>query len=203
MDNYRRHRDPEGVVIALYPPRREYEGRSMAELARELGCDPAEVAIRLYQEGEGSIITHAMKEEDVELIARHPLVSVGSDGSSLSAEGVLSTGKPHPRSYGTNPRFLARFVRERRLVSLEEGVRKMTSLPASRLGLTRRGRIAPGYWADLVIFDRDAVEDTATFKEPHQYPKGIPFVVVNGTLVVENGQFTGRMPGRVLRRWDD
>ena len=146
------------------------------------------------------VIGYAMQEADVELIARHPLIAVGSDGSSLSAKGPLSIGKPHPRNYGTNSRYLARFVREKKLVSLEEAIRKMTMLPASRLGLARRGRIASGYWADLAVFDFDTVEDTATFVEPHSYPRGVSHVIVNGVLVIGNGEFTGKTPGRLLRR---
>jgi len=112
-------------------------------------------------------------------------------------------GKPHPRSYGTNPRFLAQFVRQRRLMSLPEAVRKMTTLPASRLGLTRRGRLAPGYAADLVVFDPDTIADTATFEAPHSYPTGVAHVAVNGVLVVENGSFTGHTPGKVIRNFGD
>jgi N-acyl-D-amino-acid deacylase len=195
--------DARGTVIARFVPEPRYEGMSLAAIAEELGCDPAEAAIRLYERRDGQVILHAMREDDVETFAAHPLIAVGSDGSSLAAEGVLAAGKPHPRSYGTNPRFLARFVRERRLVSLEEAVRKMTTLPAGRLGLTRRGRLAPGYAADLVVFDPAAVADTATFEAPHRYPEGIAHVAVNGVLVVEDGAFTGRTPGRVIREFGD
>ena len=110
---------PETVVIARYVPAPNYEGMSMLQIGQELSCGPAEAALRLYRQGDGQVIIHMMGEPDVETIARHPLISVGSDGSSLSAEGILSVGKPHPRSYGTNPRFLARYVREKRVVSLE------------------------------------------------------------------------------------
>lgn len=194
---------PEGIVIARFVPQPELEGRTMVQIADALGCDPAEAALRLYERGEASVIAHAMRESDVETIAKHPLIAVGSDGSSLSAQGVLSVGKPHPRNYGTNPRVLAQFVRERRLVSLEEAVRKMTLLPASRLGLTRRGRLVPGFAADLVVFDPATVSDTATFEAPHRYPTGIPHVVVNGVPVIEQGEFTGQTPGKVIRGFDD
>jgi N-acyl-D-amino-acid deacylase len=194
---------PEGVVIARFVPDPALEGLHMAQIADNLKVDPAEAVLRLYERGEASVIAHAMQESDVETIARHPLISVGSDGSSLSASGVLSVGKPHPRSYGTNPRFLARFVRQGQLLSWAEAVRKMTLLPASRLGLTRRGRLAPGYAADLVVFDPNTVADTATFAAPHSYPTGIPHVVINGVPVIEHEAFTGQTPGKVIRGFRD
>jgi N-acyl-D-aspartate/D-glutamate deacylase len=194
---------PEGVVIARFVPDPSLEGKNMGQIAETLHCDPAEATLRLYERGEASVIAHAMQEADVETIARDPWVAVGSDGSSLSASGLLSVGKPHPRSYGTNPRYLARFVRQRQLVSLPEAVRKMTLLPATRLGLTRRGRIAPGFAADLVVFDPATVADTATFEAPHSYPTGIPHVVVNGVVVIENHAFTGQTPGKVIRGFGD
>ena len=193
----------EGVVIARFVPDPNLEGQNMAQIAGTMRCDPAEAAMRLYERGEASVIAHAMQEADVEAIARHPWVAVGSDGSSLSASGLLSVGKPHPRSYGTNPRYLARFVRQRQLLSLPEAVRKMTLLPATRLGLTRRGRIAPGFAADLVVFDPETVADTATFEAPHSYPTGIAHVAVNGVLVIEHGAYTGQTPGKVIRGFHD
>ncbi len=194
---------PEGVVIARFVPDPHFEGLNMAQIADELGCSAAEAALSLYEQGDGQVVIHMMHDADVEMIAGHPLIAVGSDGSSLSTDGVLSVGRPHPRSYGTNPRFLARFVRERSVVSLEEAVRKMTLLPASRLGLSRRGRIAPGFAGDIVVFDPGTVADTATFDAPHSYAIGIPHVAVNGKLVVESGEFTGLTPGKVIRDFGD
>jgi N-acyl-D-amino-acid deacylase len=198
-DIYKHNRDPAGVVIARFTPDAHFEGMNMLQIADELRCEPSEAALRLYDQGDGQVIIHMMQEPDVEIIAGSPLVSIGSDGSSLSTSGILAVGQPHPRSYGTNPRFLARYVREKGVVSLPEAIRKMTMLPASRLGLTRRGRIAPGMVADLVVFDPDTVADTATFEAPHSYATGIPHVAVNGTLVIENEEFTGATPGQVVR----
>jgi len=202
-DRYPDFGGPEVVVISRFVPEERFEGMNMAQVAQDLGCGPGEAALRLYERGEAGVINHMMSDEDVDTFAGHPLVSVGSDGESLSTEGLLSAGKPHPRSYGTNPRFLSDFVRERGVVSLEEGIRKMTSLPASRLALTRRGRIAPGFAGDIVAFSPDEIADTATFAEPHSYPVGIPHVVVNGEVVIENGEFTGAGPGLVLRDFGD
>lgn len=201
--NFAKWSDPEGMTIARFVPDTHFEGMNMVQIAAALGCDPAEAALRLYERAEAAVIARAMQDTDVATIASHPLIAVGSDGSSLAADGVLAVGKPHPRSYGTYPRFLAQFVRQRRLVSLPEAVRKMTTLPASRLGLTRRGRLAPGYAADVVVFDPDTIADTATFAAPHSYPTGVAHVAVNGVLVVENGAFTGRTPGKVIRHFHD
>jgi dihydroorotase/N-acyl-D-amino-acid deacylase len=127
---------------------------------------------------------------------RHPQTMIASDGR-LTRPG---DGHPHPRWYGTFPRVLARYVRERRVLTLEDAIHKMTGMPAATLRLADRGRILAGARADLTIFDADAVVDRATFEAPHQYPTGIPYVIVNGTLAVDGGRFTGARAGRVLRR---
>ena len=200
--NYQRRGGAEKIVVANYPPNTRFEGMSLVQIAEELKCDPMEAAIRLYRESETPVIAHSLVEPDVEVIAGGRWVAVGSDGSSLKTEGALSVGKPHPRSYGAFPRFLARYVRDSQIVTLEEAVRKMTLLPASRLGLTQRGRIAPGMWADLVVFDPANVADTATFEAPHSYAVGIPHVVVNGVPVIRDGAFTEATPGKVLCDFD-
>lgn len=201
--NFQRRGGSDMIVIANFAPDRSLEGKSLAEIAKARGFSPMSTAIHLYQEAEATVIMHSLQEEDVEEIAGGRWVAVGSDGNSVSAEGVLSAGKPHPRSYGTFPRFLARYVRENKVVSLAEAIRKMTSLPASRMGLTNRGRIAPGMWADLAIFGPETVTDTATFEAPHSYATGIPYVVVNGVTVIKNGEFSGATPGRLLRKFED
>lgn len=141
-----------------------------------------------------------MSEENVALGLRHPQVMLGSDGEGRAAEGPYAVGKPHPRNYGSCPRFLGRYVRERRILPLEEAVRKMTSLPAAKLGLRDRGLLRPGAFADVVVFDPETVADTATFADPHRYPSGIPWVLVNGQPVIAEGRHTGARPGRVVTR---
>lgn len=135
----------------------------------------------------------------MKLALRQPWVAVGSDGSALATEGPLRAGVPHPRNFGTFPRVLGKYVREERVLPLEEAIRKMTSLPASTLDLPDRGTIAPGAWADLVIFDPATVADRATFEQPFAYPVGIASVIVNGQVVLDEGTHTNARPGRILR----
>ncbi len=131
-------------------------------------------------------------------VLSHRLSMVGSDSSALAPYGVLGKGKPHPRTYGTFPRILGRYVRKERILTLENAIRKMTSLPAQKLKLKDRGLVREGMWADLVIMDPKRVIDQATYQKPHQYPKGIEYVLVNGKLVIEHGEHTKALPGRVL-----
>jgi len=192
----------EGIVIAGCPARPAYEGRSLADIATERGAPPAETVIDVLREAraDADMILFMMSEENVALGLRHPQVMLGSDGEGRAAEGPYAVGKPHPRNYGSCPRLLGHYVRERRILPLEEAVRKMTSLPAAKLGLRDRGLLRPGAFADVVVFDPETVADTATFADPHRYPSGIPWVLVNGQPVIAEGRHTGARPVPVVTR---
>lgn len=177
------------------------EGRALHDWAVERGLEPtfengARLVIEAVQRGGVSAIYHVLDDADVERIMRHPQTMIASDGR-LTQPGE---GHPHPRWYGTFPRVLGTYVREKGVLSLEEAVHKMTGMPAARLGLADRGRLAEGMVADLVVFDPARVADRATFQDPHQYPEGIEQVLVAGEAVVSDGRFTDARPGRVLRR---
>jgi N-acyl-D-amino-acid deacylase len=185
-----------------YEAHRGFQGKRIAEIAREMGVEPAEAILELIDKAEGmtSAVYFGMREEDVELALSQPWVTIGSDGTALSPEGILARAHPHPRSYGTFPRVLGRYVRERKVLSLEQAVHKMTGLPAERLGLQDRGVVAIGKKADLVVFDPVTITDLATFERPHQLATGVRWLVVNGEVVLDEGRHTGARPGRVLRR---
>ncbi|MET1102044.1 MAG: D-aminoacylase [Pyrodictiaceae archaeon] len=186
------------VVIALSMTHPEAEGKSIEELAKEWGVDPVEAIVRLLvdDKGQTTAIYHTLHEGDVIDAISSPFVAIGSDGSVQR----YGKGRPHPRSYGTFPRVIARYVKELKTISLPEAIRKMTSLPARKLRLWDRGLIRPGMKADIVVFDYYYIRDTATFENPHSYPKGIEYVVVNGAVAVEEGRLTRVMSGRLLRR---
>jgi N-acyl-D-amino-acid deacylase len=188
------------IVISGCPVTPRYEGRTIAEIAAERGQPESEAVIDLLREvrAEADMILFMMSEDNVALGLRQPWVMIGSDGEGRAAEGPYSTGKPHPRNYGTCPRLLGHYVRERGVVPLAEAIRKMTSLPAAKLRLRDRGQLRPGAFADVVVFDPATVADAATFTDPHRYPRGIPWVLVNGRPVVAGGRHTGARPGRVL-----
>lgn len=177
-------------------------GRSVAEIAAGRGVEPVDALLGILVEEEGSVgyIGHAMSPGNVEMVLAHPLVMVGSDGSSMAPVGEAARSRPHPRSYGTFPRVLGHYCRERGLFDLPTAVKKMTSMPADQVGIPDRGRIARGMQADLVVFDPVTVRDEATFEDPHRFPVGIHHVLVNGELVVRNGEHTGARPGAVIRR---
>ena len=176
-------------------------GRRLGDGAREAGEEPFAMALRLLREERGSVgmIGFGMSEENTARILSHPLGMVCSDGSVFAPSGPLSEGSPHPRSYGTFPRVLGYYVREQGVMPLETAIHKMTGLPARKIQLQDRGVIRPGAYADLVAFDPDTIRDTATFTDPHQYPRGINLVVVNGRITVQGGEMTGTLAGRPIR----
>jgi N-acyl-D-aspartate/D-glutamate deacylase len=189
------------MVVSEYAPDQSLEGRTLTEIAQLKGSTEFDTAVQLLRDSGGnvSMIFHTLEEEDIETIFRQQFVMVGSDGSALAPYGKLAAGYyPHPRNYGCFPRVLAEFVRRRKLVTLEEAVRKMTSLPAARFGLQDRGLLRPGYRADITVFDPTRVSDKATFAQPQAYPEGVVAVFVNGEMVVDGGEHTGRRPGKVL-----
>jgi N-acyl-D-aspartate/D-glutamate deacylase len=147
---------------------------------------------------EGGTITgmfHTMSEADVRTVMKQPWVAIASDGSAINLE---ADGLPHPRSYSTNPRVLGHYVRDEKVLTLEDAVRKMTTLPAQVLGLRDRGQIREGFAADIVLFDPGKVSETNTFEKPKSYPMGIPYTIVNGVLVIDGGKHTGARPGKPL-----
>jgi N-acyl-D-aspartate/D-glutamate deacylase len=193
----------DNVVLAnaRNPANARYNGKNLTEIARDMGKEPADAAFDLVAQGQGRVtaIYHMMSEQDVETALRFPWTSIGSDsGASAETGAADAIGLPHPRAYGNFPRLIARYVRERRVLTLEDAIRKMTSWPATRLHLDHRGGIKEGLWADAVIFDYDKVQDRSTYTEPMLYPEGIDYVLVNGQLVVDRGKHTGAKPGKVL-----
>jgi N-acyl-D-amino-acid deacylase len=191
----------DNVMIASCPRRTEAEGRRLSELARTWRMDPFDVAAELLagDDGQAHVVMFQLDERDLRHALGHTRVMIGSDGSSLAPYGELGAGRHHPRSYGTFPRVLGHYVREERLLSLPQAVHKMTGLPARRLGLRDRGVIRVGAKADLVVLDPRTVADVATYEDPHRYPRGVDYVLVNGRFVIRAGEHTGNLPGRLLR----
>ncbi|MBI3946341.1 MAG: D-aminoacylase [Armatimonadetes bacterium] len=177
------------------------EGRSVEQIAALRGRDPVDMVMDLVLEENNRVkmIAHAQSEEGTRRVLTHAIGMVGSDGSAMAPYGPLSKGVPHPRSYGTFPRILGRYVRDEGLLSLEAAIRKMTGLPAAKLRLKDRGTLAAGGYADVTVFDPATVMDLATYTDPHRYSVGVEHVIVNGALELEGGRHNGRLRGRVLR----
>ena len=191
---------PKNIFISKSSWNTSMEGKNLAELCIERNLEPnpynaAMVVFEIIKGGGATAVYHAINSDDVDKIMQHPMTSIASDGPMT----VFGVGSPHPRTYGTFTRVLGRYVRDRNILSLEEAIRKMTSLPAQVLSISKRGLLKKGYFADITIFDPRTVIDKATFEEPHQYAVGINTVLVNGVIVVENGLHNGNRPGRVLR----
>jgi N-acyl-D-amino-acid deacylase len=194
---------PEGILLtgfksdALKP----LTGRTLGEVAKMRGTPPEQVAMDLVVEDDSNVVAiyFLMSEENVRAQLKLPWVSLGSDAESPAPEGEFLKSNTHPRAYGNFARWLGKYVRDEQLVPLEEGIRRLTSLPAGNLGIAERGALEPKFFADVVVFDPAAVRDHATFQEPHQYSTGVRHVFVNGTQVLKDGEHTGATPGRVVR----
>jgi N-acyl-D-aspartate/D-glutamate deacylase len=189
------------LLVSLRADRNKpFQGKRMSELIAARGGDPVDVLFDLLLEENGSVPTVFFhhSEQDMQYILKQPWTSIGSDGSAVSIEGPSGRSHPHPRYYGTFPRVLGRYVRELNVLSLPEAIKKMTSMNADKLGIKDRGRLAEGMRADVVLFDAQRVVDRATFQNPHQYPEGIPYVIVNGVVTIDNGRHTGALAGEVI-----
>lgn len=188
----------------LVSDRNRYKGMTMDKVLAQMDthADPLDLMFELLLQNEGSvsIVFAHHTERDMNLALGQAWCSIGSDGSAYAIEGPLRRGNPHPRNFGTFPRVLGVYVRERKLLRLEDAVRKMTSLNATRLGLFDRGLLRAGQFADVVLFDPARIIDRATYEDPFQYGEGVEYVIVNGQIVLDRGQHTGARPGRVLRR---
>lgn len=182
--------------------RSHYAGKTVLQNANNENMEPFEWVRQtlIAEKGSVSMVVFAMDEDTTIDVLQAPFTMIGSDGDSLATSGVLSRGNPHPRNFGTFPRVLGYYLRDRKITGLEEGIRKMTSLPAKKFGLKKRGLIQSGNFADIVVFDLKNVKDTATFLQPKQYPKGIKHVFVNGQWVIKDEEHTNKLPGQVLRR---
>jgi len=180
----------------------KFIGKRIQEIADSHGKDAYEMAFDILAEIDPatSVVIFGMDEDDVSHIMKSDLVVVGSDGSCLNPVGPLGKGQPHPRNYGTAARVLAHYVRDKKILTLPEAIRKMTAQSASRLGLKDRGQLREGFAADIVVFDPAAVKDNATFEKPHQFASGVNYVIVNGEVVVKEGKHTMARPGKILHR---
>ena len=199
--NDRGGNDLDRVQFAKVSWNKSLEGKTLKYWANSLGLEPsvengAELVIKAQLNGGASAIFHAMDEKDVENIMKHPLTMIASDGRLV----VPGDGHPHPRWYGTFPRVLGHFVREKKTLSLEEAVYKMSLLPAQTIGIKNRGLIKKGMYADITIFDKNTIIDKATFESPHQYSEGIYYVLVNGVIAIDNGEFKNIKAGVVLKK---
>ncbi len=189
------------LVFAGNKDNDRFQGKNLAQIGKEWNKDPADAAFDLLLQGSGrvSALYYMMTESDIETAIKYPWISFGSDASASATLADPSTaGMGHPRGYGNFPRVIAKYVREKKVLTLSEAIRKMTSWPATRLRIPSRGLIKEGMWADVVIFDYDKIQDNATYEYPFRTPSGIDYVFVNGQVVIEKGKHTGAKPGKVM-----
>lgn len=192
-----------GVMVStvLDPSLRKWEGKTLAEIGKEMGQDPRDAAMDLViaDRGETSTIISIMREDDVRLALAHPMISIGTDSGARAEDGPFSESKSHPRAWGSFPRVLGKYVRDEKLITLEDAVRRFTSRPATRLGIADRGLLKPGLKADITIFNPATIRDVSTYVDPTHYSEGIAHVLVNGRAVVANGKITAERPGQPIR----
>ena len=190
------------ITSVVTDKNQRFQGKSIFQAAIETDKEPYEFMrdILIEEKNQVGMVSFMMKEENLKRILGFPLVGVGCDGSAIAPYGLLSGGKPHPRSYGTFPRVLGKYVRDEKISTMEEMIKKITSIPADRFGFSNRGKLQPGYLADIVVFDDEEIKDLATYEDPHQYPVGIEYVLVNGQIVIAKGEHSGHLPGRILRK---
>jgi N-acyl-D-aspartate/D-glutamate deacylase len=203
LNNWGRIPSWDCVQISISPNLPAYQGRTIGALAAEQGRDPIDMLCQYLLDDKGAtrVLVRSISEDDIADIVRSPTALVGSDGNCVATTGTVSQGMPHPRFYGTFPRIIDRYVREKAVLPLSAAIHKMTGATARALKLIDRGLLREGFRADIAIFDPGDFRDRATYEDPHQYPTGArTSVIVNGTLVVENATHTGALPGKVLRR---
>jgi N-acyl-D-amino-acid deacylase len=193
----------DGVMVSsvLDPTLRHYEGMTLTAIGRQMGKDPRDAVMDLViaDHANSSVVTSIMSEDDVVAALKHPLVSVDTDSGAKAEDGPMAESRSHPRAFGTFARILGRYVRDQKVLRLEEAVRKMTSQPAARVHLQDRGILRPGMAADVTVFDPATIRDNATFEDPMHYSTGVRYVLVNGRAVVDDGRMTNERPGRALR----
>lgn len=194
----------EGMLLASLsnPAYKKYQGRRMSDVIRDIGGDPVDVLFKVLVDNGASVPTVYFhhSEEDMRYALKTPFVSIGSDGTAIATTGLLAQQHPHPRYYGTFPRVLGRYVRDEKVITMEEAIRKMTSANASKLRIFDRGLLRAGFPADVTVFDPKTIIDNATFDQPHQYATGVQYVIVNGTVVLDQGNHTGARPGTIVTR---
>ncbi|MCC7243317.1 MAG: amidohydrolase family protein, partial [Acidobacteria bacterium] len=192
-----------GVLLSsvLDPSLRKWEGKTLAEIGKEMGKDPRDAVMDLVvaDRGEASVIISIMREDDVRAALADPMVAIGTDSGARAEDGPLSESKSHPRAWGSFTKILGTYVRDEKLITLEDAVRRFTSRPAIRMGITDRGLLRPGFKADITVFDLATVRDRSTYTDPNHYSEGIRHVLVNGQAVVRDGAITEARPGQVIR----
>jgi Amidohydrolase family/Leucine Rich repeat len=201
-DHYTATGSWEGMLLVSLsnPTYKKFEGRRMNEVIAALGGKPLDVLFRILEDNGGSVPTIYFHhdENDMRYALKQPFVSIGSDGTAIATTGPTAEGHPHPRYYGTFPRVLGRYVRDEKVLTLEDAIRKMTSANAAKIHVYDRGLLRAGMWADITVFDPATIIDNATWEQPHQYATGVRFVFVNGKLVLDGGEHTGARPGTIL-----